>query len=144
VAKKAVSIFILFVFCFANTTCKKVSKYPIRLNGVWYAPSSRCGMMITIDNSGNGDHSSASSDKGCDNGGEKGKVKFTKHKLYIGNTHYKFLTEPQLNTNSDSILAPRLDNVFLFKKFKVLATMKLRDSFINGKDENIYYKYIEY
>ena len=138
------TLLILFILGIFSPTCKKISKYPIRMNGIWYAPHSNCGMVIEIDANGYGRRFGAKTDKGCNNGNEHGKVKFTKHKLYIGYSNYKIIEEPGYSTDHDSIIAPVIDNIGEVKKYKVYAIMKLRDSFFNGKNEEIYYKYMEY
>lgn len=144
-SKKIVFIIILLSFSISITTCKKISKYPIRLNGVWYAPLSPCGALITINENGFGHHESTEDRGGCGNAGEKGKVRFTKNKFYIGITSYKIISQPTIYYGNDSVLLPgRFHTNVSINKVKILANMTLKDNFFNSGKTYTYYKIIEY
>ena len=123
-------------------TCRKIEKYHVRLNGIWYSPKTACSELMIIDESGNGEHVAGSPFKGCNTRG-KGKVRFTKNKFYFGNTGFEIIASPSAISSIDSIIPPLRYN-YDKKKYKILGEMKIKETFLNGGETKTYYKYIEY
>ncbi len=124
--KKILLILLLLVCCFANSTCKKITKYPVNMAGVWIS-GSRCQMSIEITKGGYGIYKSNSPDKGCGSSPVKGKVKFTGSHLYIGLVKFKFIAKPEIVNSGDSVFSGTYYHE-LNRKSKLLATMTLQNS----------------
>jgi len=57
VSRKLLAVTILFVFCFCNTTCKKIWKYPISMYGTWTSNHDECAyMLLKIKKNGSGNY----------------------------------------------------------------------------------------
>lgn len=144
--KKTLLILLLFVVGVFSPTCKKISKYPIRMNGVWYAPNSGCGSTIMIDENGKGEHFSTEDADGCTNPRGKGKMKISKGHLYIGTTSFKFIVKPTLYSGNDSLILPgrfQTNNPSPLKG-RITVKMTLQNTFLNSGITNEYFKIIEY
>lgn len=144
--KKSILIIILFFIGVFSSTCKKVAKYPIHMNGVWYSPKSMCGSTIIIDENGKGEHMSTEDSDGCSSPAGKGKVKISKNHFYIGTTSFKFVVKPTLYSGNDSLILPGRfqTNNNLTLKGKIIAKMTLQNTFLNSGTTNEYFKIIEY
>ncbi len=144
--KKTATIFLFFLVAFSASTCKKISKYPLRLNGVWYAPKSDCGSTIIIDANGKGEHISTNDQDGCSSPAGKGKAKISKNHFYLGATSFKLIVKPTLYSGNDSLALPgRFQTGSSLKiKGKITATMTLKNNFLNSGITNQYFKIIEY
>src|SRR5690348_6963919 len=101
--KKVITIVIVFLFCFCNSTCRKISKYPFNMFGAWYASESGCSEILFFQKDGSGQHGTTNMSKDCDKITEHGIVKFfVKGGFYVGHTHYRFIEKPHLHQGNDS------------------------------------------
>jgi hypothetical protein len=100
--KNIISILILFVFCFANSTCKKIWRYPISMYGRWVSYS-ECGMEIDIQKNGKGRYFSNHVQFGCDGKSWKGTVRYTDDHLWVGITKFTFVEKPLRLSGLDTI-----------------------------------------
>ncbi len=117
--KKIYSLLILFVFCFANSTCKRISKYPVDMIGEWAGSyyDCGCGLMMEINRNNTGKLYNYETPKGC-NVLRFGRVRYNHTHLYIGVTAFKFVAKPEIPSGNDTI-------EIRLKKYKVLAKMVL-------------------
>jgi hypothetical protein len=146
VAKKAVSIFILFVFCFANSTCKKITKYPINLLGYWIgspiANATNCEQVfIDITADRDASYGGDLGTKGCETK-FNGKVRFNKTHLFIGITKFKFIEKPIKIENGDSITFASIKKGIVHSK--ITGQMTLLNSVFHGKTTYKFIKVLEY
>lgn len=150
VAKKTASIFILFVFCFTNTTCKKASTNPVNLCGEWVSLSS-CQMGIIINKDNSGSYKSYTNKNGCGVKDWKGKFYLTDTQLRLenlapfGSITFRIIEKAKLFEGKDSISSWALSgDATSYATRKIIATLTLKNPGTYN-DENIkYYKIIEY
>lgn len=145
---KLANIFFLFLFGFTTSTCKKVNKYPINLNGYWVCNIGFCShYYIEIRKDGTATYAPYSGDVGC--GGKKwtGKMRYNKDHLYLGTNKFTFLEKPELFQGQDSIqwyfelpTVSKTKNCY----YKILATMKLKLGPLHHRDEYKFYKIVDY
>src|SRR3954471_20911912 len=101
--KKTASAIVLFVFCFSNSTCKKVWKYPaVSMYGIWTCDHDECGyMLLEIKKNGRGHYGPY---ENCGKGAQaKGEVRFTDESLYVGTAPLDFISKPEYITGNDSL-----------------------------------------
>ncbi len=121
------------MFCFANSTCKKISKYPNDLYGVWSCDHNTCSFKyLRINRNGTGEYGFGSH-KGC-NQHAAGKVRYNKTHLYIGTTKLKF--SYQLKTNSTDSISLLYDH----KNHNIGETLHITESKLWGGSSFTFYK----
>lgn len=145
--KKIISLLFISSLAFAGSTCrKKIARYPFEMEGVWYANTTCCSVLLKIEKNGTG-KMFAHKGHWCSRGEThaQGAVKFRNNILFIGKTKFIVSSKPKITT-IDSIYAPdEIDfNTNNTKKQKVLAEMTIHDKKEGDCTQYTFFKYIDY
>ncbi|MBA2612275.1 MAG: hypothetical protein H0U95_09910 [Bacteroidetes bacterium] len=101
-------------------------------------------MYITIDKNNKGKYASRTPSTGCDKT-VTGKVSYTHRRFQMGITHFFFVDQPAWYDGKDSTGQIYIGNfVAPPGKYKILATMTLKNSFLQSGETIKYYKIINY
>lgn len=135
--KKTIALFLMLALGLACTTCKKISKYPVNMFGLWVADNSDCS-WITLDINKNGKGNYGPADV-CGKGiHARGRVSFTKAAIYVGLAKLKFKSEPEDAAANDSIFTN-----YTHRKTKIFARMTIEESNFRGGKTYTMYKITE-
>lgn len=137
---KIASIILLALVLLTATTCKKISKYPLDLYGVWTSNHSNCVyMLLEIKKNGSGSYGSSGCCHGCE-GKAEGKVRFNNAHLYVGMASLKFIKQPEIIETNDSLVL----NYKGSGKTRILAKMTIKESYLRGNQTYTFYKVKDY
>lgn len=138
-------IFLLLFFPLFFSTCKKASKFPFDLTGIWYSTDGYCDTFIEIKSDYSGQYGSTQGTKGC--GTEKnwkGKVRFTDINFFIGNTKFHWISKPQVLSGSGCMNFSLYSTGVPAACYTKLATMTLKTTFLHSREVKEFFKLIEY
>lgn len=123
----------VFVFCFTNSTCRKVTVNHKEYIGNWRTEYYDCQHYVIIEENNKGLYGASGSIKGCIThvGGE---TRVNKEHLYIGYVEFNILHEPELMEDSIKLNPTREEYT------KVLAKMTLKGSIYRNYETYTYYK----
>ncbi|MDO8998798.1 MAG: hypothetical protein Q7W45_03460 [Bacteroidota bacterium] len=137
-AKKTIFIFILFVFCFANTTCRKKLSTPVNLFGIWVADGQLCqAMFLEIKKNGASTYGTDDQNKGCSGKSWSGKYRMNSFQLYIGKTTFNIIEQPILIDTPDSAGWGN-------KRGRIVAEMTLKSSVFHRKETLTFHKTVNF
>ncbi|MBK9284167.1 MAG: hypothetical protein IPM51_07570 [Sphingobacteriaceae bacterium] len=117
--KILIPIFLLFTF--VNDACKKISKHPLNLYGIWVSSEGYCGYMyLEINRNNIGTYGTDAYYIGCSYKKWTGKVRYNSVNMFIGSTKMTFIKKPELNFSNDSAAGHGCP------KNRILATMTIQ------------------
>lgn len=135
-----VFVVLSFLLMICSGCRKKISKYPVEMEGVWTCNHSECAwIFLDIKKNGKGEYGPANKCRGA-LANIKGRVRFTDEALHVGNAKFRFMAKPEYSEPGDSINLTYAQD----KKIHYLAKMKLKESGIRGGQTYTFYKIKNY